>query len=499
MKRIVILEAIQESNSYCYVNYELKDFYDHYYYYGEDVMKYRGHAGTEVHGFVDILSQEEDIEIVPLFATHATSGGAISAEAYEKIAGDIREGLQKAGHVDGICAALHGAMLSVSSDDPEGDFLQIMREIVGEEVPIFATMDLHGNITRKKFENATGIVGFRHYPHDDSFQTGQRAARLLVKTVKGEIQPVMALGKAPMLVPCNTGTIGGGPMEEILKNEDRMEEEKGILAVTVFPVQPWLNVPETGFAAVVIADGEKEQAVSCAQALARMGWELKEKFEREIVPPAKAIELALEAEEDNVILVDTADAPGGGSTGDSNIMLKALLEAKVTVPCCVSVVDSEAADKAARAGIGAKVTVSVGNKIDVRRGTPIEVTGTVRRISDGRFVYAGLFAGSVGDMGTTVVLQVGEIALMISSRATYEWDDGQYRCAGINVSDYKMIVIKNPMSYQKTYQHITKRAYILDTPGPSSANLKSFPFERINHPKYPFDQIENPVIETLVK
>ena len=490
MKRVAIIEVSQESNSFCYVTCKLKDFQNVYFYYGKEVLENLNTATTEVGGFLNILN-DESVEIVPIIATRAFSSGPVEQNAIDKFVKEIVSRLKVAGKLDGVLVALHGAMLGVNDYDPEGHILEVIRKSVGNDIPIVATMDLHANVTDKKIKSSTAIIGFRHYPHDDTFETGQRAALLLIRILKEKIKPVMAMSKIPMLVPCNNSETNSGPMGEIVAEEHRMEEDKDILSVSSFPVQPWLDIPGTGFTSIVITNNNPAKAKVKSERLVKMAWELKKGFEVKTFQVKEAIQLALKATEKTVLLVDTADAPGGGSTGDSTAVLECLLKAEVKERSFLSIVDPHAADIAASAGVGKKISLTVGNRIDTRRGEPIKVEGIVTSISDGRFLYKGLFGGTWGNMGLSVVLKIGEIYLLISSLATYEWDDVQYRCAGLSVEDAKIVVIKNPINFKFTFKDITEKVFILDTPGPCNPHLTGYNFERISHPLYPFDKVKD--------
>ena len=147
------------------------------------------------------------------------------------------------------------------------------------------------------------------------------------------------------------------------------------------------------------------------------------------------------------------------------------------------------------------VNLTVGNRIDTRRGEPIPVTGRVKLISDGKFLYRGKcqHAGTWASMGLCVVLEIGNIWCLISSIATYEYDDAQYRSLGVNVDEFKILGLKNPISYKQSLAGIYSKSYILDTQGPCSPNLLQYPYTRLPHPLYPFEDLENPEIEVLVK
>lgn len=486
--RFAIGALIQESNSFVPARCALDMFQAGYLLYGDELI--RTLKGTRT-GIAGILAACEEFGVtpVPLVAGHSCSAyGPVTDECYSHLKTEMLTRLQAALPVDGIVVAMHGAMLAESEDDPEGDLIAAMRRIAGG-VPIGVTLDLHAHVTPRMVEEATVLVGYSTYPHDDAFETGQHACRLIADTVRGKIAPAMVMAKAPMIVPANNGgTNGDGPVARIMREAKTLEAAGQALSASCFPVQPWLDVPGLGFTGLVITDGDPEAARRHARALARRGWELRHDFQPQLVSPAEAIRQGLAVTGGPVLLNDTADCQGGGATGDSVATLAALLAARVGERSFAMVRDPGAVQAAQRAGIGNEVQTTLGNKFDRSRGDPLPVTARVRVLSDGRFPYSG---GSRGDvwatMGPAAVLAVGAIEVLVHSNPTYEYADEQYRSVGLDVRTAKFVTIKNPMNYQLTYRGLMKAAYILDTRGPTTPDLKSLTFTRLRRPYFPMD------------
>jgi microcystin degradation protein MlrC len=238
----------------------------------------------------------------------------------------------------------------------------------------------------------------------------------------------------------------------------------------------------------VVTDGDQAGADALAEDLAREFWDRRFEFEGDIHTPEAAMRQGMTIAGGPVILVETSDCAGGGAAGDSVATLSALLAAGTDQRAHVPVVDPEAAALCHRAGVGQTVTLTVGHKLDPRWGKPISVTGTVTRLSDGRFTYSGgIWDKVTGDMGPTAVLSIGQIQLMISSFATYDWLDEQYQSVGLDAHDAKFVVAKNPMNYRMAYGSRAKAVFILDTPGPTPATLRHAPFKKVRRPYFPKD------------
>ncbi len=492
--RFAVGAIIQESNSFAPARCTLDMFRADYLLYGEEVIRDLRGTRTEVAGIL-AACEEVGVTPVPLLAGHSCAYGPLTDECYGHLKAEMLQRLEAALPVDGVVVALHGAMLVEGEEDPEGDLIAAMRRMAGP-VPIGVSLDLHAHVTPRMVEGATVLVGYSTYPHDDAFETGQRACCLIADTVRGKIRPAMVMAKAPMLVAANKGgTIGDGPFARIMREAKGLEATGKALSASCFPVQPWLDVPGLGFTGLVITDGNADAARRQARALARRGWDLRREFQPELIPPAEAVRRGMAVPGGPVLLVDTADCQGGGATGDSVATLEALLAAGVRERSLTFVADAEAVRAAQQAGVGSEVSTTLGNRVDRSRGRPLPVRGRVRLLSDGRFQYSGgLLGGVSANMGPSAVLSIGAIEVLVHSNPTYEYADEQYRSVGLDVRTAKFVTVKNPMNYQLAYREIMKAAYILDTQGPTTPNLKSLAFTRLKRPYFPADDdVPDPV------
>jgi microcystin degradation protein MlrC len=483
--RIAVGALLQETNCFAPGRTALVSFQNRYLYSGPEVFDGLRGTGTEVGGAMDIL-EKESVELVPLIATNGGSGPIVDAETHRRLKDDMLRRLREAGPVDGVYLALHGAMVAEDADDVEGDLLMAVRAIVGD-APVAVTLDLHAHVTPALIEAADILIGYKHYPHDDAPDVARHAAKLLLQTIGGHIQPQMALAKAPILfAPHLERTSHGEPLAEFNQVARERESEPDILSVSYFPVQPWLDVPDMGFAAVAVTNGDVAKAERVARELSALAWERRSAFDVGVTGVAKAIAEGRSIE-GPVILADTSDCCGGGASGDSAVVLRELLAAAPDVVSVILIVDPAAVRAAQAAGVGASLSVRVGHTIDRSRGQPVPVEGRVEHLFDGRFTYSGgMMKGVAATMGPSAVLAAGPIRILVASYPSYEWADEQYRAAGLRPEDFHFVVIKNPMNYKLTLTY-AKRAYVLDTPGPASPNLRSLTWSRLQRPIYPLD------------
>ena len=450
---------------------------------------------TELSGALAVFEADADVEVVPLAAIRWNSSSVLEAEAHTHLRGIILHALRAAGPVDGVLLSCHGSMVATDSDDPEGDLAAGVRDIVGSSVPVAMTLDLHGNITDRMVAMLDLIVGYEHYPHDDCFPTGERAARLLLRTARGEIRPCICRVRLPMILTAfNASTFGDGPFARLERATRALEQQPGILSASMFYVGSYIDIPEMGCCALVIADGDPDLAGRAAHRLADQYWADREQYLVDAIPVAEALARGRKIEGGPLILLNTADTTGGGAAGDSIDVAAGLIAARVAEPALAMVVDPKAAEACHAAGQGATVTLSIGHRVDTRWGKPAEITGRVVRLSDGHFRYTGgIFGGTESTMGASAVLAVGSIQLLVMSRSTYDWCDEQYRSAGLDPSLAKWVEAKNMMNFRRAYGEILKAAFVLDCPGPTPPDMRSLPFVRARRPWYPLDNIDEPV------
>ena len=441
-----------------------------------------------VGGMLGVLS-EEQAEVVPLLFASACAGGPITTECYEVLRDELFERLEAVLPVDGVLLPLHGAALADGNDDPEGEIIREVRQRVGPEAPIVVTVDLHANITAEMVAHADAILAWETYPHYDQFQTGQRGARLLLDTLAGRCRPTMAMAKVPVITSAVRGsTNDDDPFAELMRYAKSLEGRSDVLSTSLLLVHPYMDVEAMGSGGLVVTDGDRELAVELAEEIARRYWQRRHDLEPETVVPAEAIRRGLEIEGGPVILVETSDCCGGGAAGDSIATLRALVEMGVEGLSYVPVVDPEAAAACHAAGEGAEITVELGHKRDPRWGEAQSYTGVVSRLSDGQFIYTGgQWEGHVTDMGPTAVLSIGSIRVLVTTRATYDWADEQFRSVGLDPAEAKFIVAKNPMNYRWAYGEIAAATIVLDTPGPTPATLKHVAFKKLRRPYFPAD------------
>ena len=480
--RVAVGSILTECNQFGGKIIELAEFSRSQLARGNDVMSIEGGA---VGGMLHTL-KEQNADVVPLVVASSYPGGPIDHECYAQLKADLLEDLTNALPVDGVLLALHGAAVTTEVDDVEGDLLTAVRAIVGPDVPVVGTLDLHANVTTQMMRHADGLIAWETYPHVDPFTTGVRGAGLLLGTLDGAHTPAMVIAKVPILTSAiNASTVGDGPFADVMRLAKSFEELPGVLSTSAFHAHATIDVAELGGGGLVITDNDEERAAELADRIARLMWENRFALEPNTLTPQDAVNAGINIPGGPIILVECADCVGGGAAGDSVVTVPVLTELSEGF-AIVPVVDPEAAALCHEAGEGSTVTVTLGHKIDPQWGSPQTLTGVVNSLSDGKFKYTGgIWAGEWATMGPTAVLECGSAQILITTYGTYEWRDEQFRALDMDIEGAKFIVAKNPMNYSQTYSEISKGEFVLDTLGATPPSLRHFTYHNAPRPYFP--------------
>lgn len=487
--RVAVAELKQETNTFVPTVTTMADFVNWHHWLGQDAIDGLAGTNSELAGFLDVLG-DAGIEAVPIMATFAISGGPVEAATLATLREELLSGLAAAGPLDGVLLALHGAMVATDEDDPDGATIAMVREAIGPDTPLVVTLDLHANVTPRCVEHADAIVGFRTSPHVDQHDTGLRGARIMVRMVEDGLRPAMAFVKIPMVIPASTHMHHlPGPFRRLMQAAEAAETGP-ILGAAVFTVQPWLDLPDLGFATVVVSDGDPIDAEREALRLAAMAWAEREPFmELRLVEPAAAIRRALARDDGPVVLSDLADGTGAGSPGDATAVVKALLDADPSLPAYVCIRDPQAASEALAAGIGNEVVVEAGGKLDTVYNTPVRLRGTVAFAGPARFRFeGGGYTGVEMDMGDCAVVRCGHVSVVLLGKSVMTVDPAMYRAVGLHPEEARIVVVKSHIQFRAGYDAIAREIILLDSPGMSGDHLALLPFRRVPRPFFPFDR-----------
>ena len=441
-------------------------------------------------------SEKRGFQVIGGMDIGAFSGGAVEQSVVDRYLEENLALLKAALPVDAVLVGLHGATQSSASNDVCGDILTAIREVVGETTVIGASCDLHANVTEKMMRAADYITGYQTYPHLDFDSTGHRAAVLALDKVEGK-GAKMAWVTLPQMAPAHGYTTEKGGLKALMDKGHAMVSAGEIRDFSVFQVQPWLDVDKPGSAILVAADTE-EKAVAVAADLARDEFALREELQGpRLWTMAETVQAAIDNTVDKpVVLVDSSDSPGAGSTGDSAEVLRYLLPHRDTLRAAVTVVDAPAVAKAFALGVGGKADFMLGGTVSPELSAPVEVTGcVVKSLHSGEFVLEGPASrGARGNMGRAAVLQAGQLLILVNHAGGNCKDPQFYRSAGIEPTLCRLVDVKACTSFRAAYEPISALICNTITPGAAGVELTTLPFKNVPKPFYPFTEITEDMI-----
>ena len=454
---------------------------------GQEALDHHRGRRTNLSAMIDVC-EREGVGLIPTVYGSPDSRGRCLNESYYSLLNPILEGIEGAMPVDGVLLLLHGGGATEDEDDLEGHVLEQVRKIVGEETPVVTPLDMHANIGPKMMKNGTFFCGYDTYPHVDGYERSAEVTQLLIDTIRGKIDPKIAYAQPNMIITPVMQKTGYHPMKAVIEKAHEIEAEPGVLSATVSAGYPYADVPYPGVTMMVVADGDEDLAQRKADELSRFCWDLRLDFLARVVPMERALDMALAEPEGPVVLTDQADNPGGGPPQDGTLALKAMLDHGVTNACLAVLRDPEAVAKAIEAGVGNTVTMKIGGKTEPWVGDPLEVAGTVRLISDGRYVSSGpMGRGSERSMGRTAVLNVKGIDVILTERSQQATSLALYRSLGLEPTEYKILLVKSCVHYRAAHEPIAKKIIEIDLPGWHGTRLAAFPWTKLKRPVFPVD------------
>lgn len=420
-------------------------------------------------GFVK-AAQEAGHDLFPILWCFAEPGGYVTADAFERILGEIVFSLVQNGPFDAVYLDLHGAMVTTEHDDAEAEILRRVRAVVGS-IPVVNSLDLHGNIGPGMMEQADAMVAYRTYPHIDMRATGERAFRL-VETLLATGKPLAkAIRRLPFLLPIHRQSTFTEPCKSIYEDLEAIEAaDPDLASLSFLPGFPLADIPMCG--ATVLAYGATQAAANrAAEKLAQIVAGHEAAFEPSLKTPKDAASLALGYTGNrSILLADIQDNAGAGGTSDTVGVIEALVAAKVPDAVVAILFDPESAAKAHAAGEGKAVTLDLGGKL-VPGQTPFRTEVVVEKLADGPFAMTGpMNGGLTADLGKMAQVRIGGVRVVLSSARTQCNDQDYFRHVGIEPKDHKVIVVKSSNHYRADFQPLSDQIVEIAAPGACDMN-----------------------------
>src|ERR1700704_5172232 len=351
-------------------------------------------------GFIP-AAETQGWELLPTIWCAASPSAHVTTDAYERVAQAIVDGVKAAGAIDGVYLDLHGAMVAEHIDDGEGEILARVRQVIGKELPLVVSLDLHANVTPEMVEHADALIAYRTYPHIDMADTGRAAAKHLALLLRTRQRLAKAFRQLPFLIPISWQCTNDQPTKGIYQKLAALESD-AVPTLSFAPGFPAADFPDCG--ATVFAYGMTQaDADAAADNIAALIESHENDFDGRIYTPDEGVRHAMElatGASKPIVIADTQDNPGAGGDSDTTGMLRALVRNGATKAAIGVIVDPESAKAAHAAGQGATIRLALGGKSGIPGDAPFEATFVVEQLSDGQFIAPGpYFGGSRMNLG----------------------------------------------------------------------------------------------------
>lgn len=442
---------------------------------GDEVL----HQGEYIGGFADAAREYDGVELVGIYSPREAKGGSsgswVTKEAFDKYTNGMAEDLKQAGHLDGLYLALHGAMAVTGVPKPEAEIVRRMRRAAGQ-IPIFITLDLHANEDRELSDAANAVFIIKRYPHYDTALQGERAARILIRTIRGTYKPTMATRKPGIITPSVFQGTDMSPAMDIMERARKWEDRTKDAFVSVAFGFAYADVPDVGATVTVVTNNDQKLADQIADDMSGYIWRVREQFAGKKLPKTReGVALAIAAAKAGkkpVVIADHADR-----TGNSTHILEELIRQGAKNFCITTLADEKAVNEiASKAKVGDTVTVSVGGYADQFSGNPVKLTAKVD------------FLGRYEHFDRVVVLHFGDNNRVILTPLLHEATDTSiFPPLGINLADLDIIVLKSRVHFRRGYYEngLAGAIFEVDAPGLGPADLSTIPYKNIPKDLYP--------------
>jgi microcystin degradation protein MlrC len=486
--RIGIIALLQESNTFIGQPTTLGHFEQELLATGEAVRERLAGTHHEVAGMFHALKEHSE-EAVPIFAARAVPFGVIEAAAIERLLATMFRELDKAGKLDGILVAPHGATVSETYSDVDGHWLGELRRRVGPDVPIIGTLDPHANLSPAMVEAATALIAYRTNPHLDQRARGIDAARMMIETVRGKLRPTMAAAFPPLAINIEKQHTAEEPCHATYRFADQQLLNDKLLINSIVLGFPYADVAELGSSAIAVTDDDPQLARQLADELAGYLWQHREDFVGEFISVEEALD-KVAGMSGPACLLDMGDNVGGGSPGDGTLLAIAIHERKLP-RSFVLLCDPDGVAQAEALGEWGTGRFRVGGKSDKLHGPPLEVEATVEGLYDGVFEEPQPRHGGFTkmDQGRTAVIRTDHgLTIMLTSRRMPPFSLKQLTTHGILPEQFHLLVAKGANAPIAAYKEVCKHFIRVNTPGVTTADIERLEYKSRRRPMFPWER-----------
>jgi microcystin degradation protein MlrC len=483
MTRIAVGAFLHETNTFA----PTKATYDDFVHgggwpsmaHGADVLKVMRKINVGLAGFVE-AAEANGWELVPTISAAASPSAHVTRDAFERVMKEMVDRIAAAGPIDAVYLDLHGAMVTEHHDDGEGEILARVRKVIGKDLPLVVSLDLHANVSPEMVEHADALIAYRTYPHIDMAATGRACAKHLALMLKTGQRFAKAFRQLPFLIPISWQCTNDQPTKGIYEKLAALESE-AVPTLSFAPGFPAADFRDCG-PSVFSYGRTQADADAAADRLVALVESHEDDFDGRIYSPDDGVQLAMELAKSAtrpIVIADTQDNPGAGGDSDTTGMLRALVRNKASGATGV-IYDPQSASAAHAAGVGATVTLDLGGKSGISGDAPYKETFVVEQLSDGKFVASGpYYGGRDMDMGPSACLRIGDIRVVVGSYKAQLADQSMYRYVGIEPTEQKILVNKSSVHFRADFEPIAEKLLICAAPGAMPADTAALPWTRL--------------------
>jgi microcystin degradation protein MlrC len=447
---------------------------------GPDVLKTIRNINVGLAGFIG-QAETNGWELMPTIFSAASPSAHVTKDAYERIVKVMVDGIRNAGPLDAVYLDLHGAMVTEHLDDGEGEVLRRVREVIGHDLPLVVSLDLHANVTPDMVEHADALIAYRTYPHIDMADTGRAAARHLALLLRSGKRFAKAFRQLPFLIPLSWQCTNDQPTKGIYQKLAALESD-AVPTLSFAPGFPAADFPDCGPSVFAYGKTQADADLAADKITAIIAGH-EDDFDGRIYTPDDGVRYAMELARrarKPIIIADTQDNPGAGGDSDTTGMLRALVRNKATKAAIGVLYDPASAKIAHAAGVGATVTLALGGKSGIPGDAPYQETFIVEQLSDGQFVAPGpYYGGRDMDMGPSACLRIADVRVVVSSHKAQLADQSMYRYVGIEPSEQSILVNKSSVHFRADFEPIAEKLIICAAPGAMPADTAALPWTRL--------------------
>ena len=485
-KRILFAGLFHETHTFLEGTTGLRDFAV---LRGDELLRCAGDS-SPLGGALE-SAREFGWEVVPAVDFRASPSATVEDEVVETFWQELAARVEP--RLDAVYLVLHGAMVSQSLADVEGEILACLRRLIGPTLPVFGVFDLHANFTQRMADLANCLVAYRENPHTDARHAAQLAAGLLQRTLTTGQVPRMFWHHPPVMWPPTGVATATEPIRALERLARQLEADSPDLwAVSVSAGFAFADTPDTGVSFAIATVGAESEARAALDRLASLA--LENKTEGNVTDPSveEVFAQLTPLPPGLTVLVEPSDNIGGGAPGDGTGLLRALVERRIP-NAAIGINDPQAVQRLSSLSAGAKITLPIGGRGSRLDAGPFALEVELLRLGDGKFQledkqsHLASMCGDHFDMGPCAVVRHGGLTILLTSRKTPPFDLGQWRSQGIDPARLSVIVVKAAVAHRRAYDPIAARMLWVDTPGPCTSDLRSLPYQKILRPIFPLD------------